>query len=153
MRARKSNRRSGRIVGILLGMLLAVPWTVWAATLNVYTAWPESLSLPIFKAYTAQTGVEINFMRLSTGELLARATAERNNPRADVMWGAPGDGFAGAKAAGILEPYKPPTWDKIPAPYKDPEGYYTGLSLNTLIFMTNAKFIKEKNLKPPTSWM
>ena len=62
-----------------------------AQTVNVYTAWPESLSQPIFKAYTAKTGVPINFIRLSTGELVARATAERNNPRADVIWGAPGD--------------------------------------------------------------
>ena len=63
----------------------------WAQTLNVYTAWPESLSQPIFKAYTAKSGVQVNFIRLSTGELVARATAEKNNPRADVIWGAPGE--------------------------------------------------------------
>lgn len=132
---------------------LLVSAHVWAAeTLNVYTAWPESLSLPIFKAYTAQTGVQINFIRLSTGELVARATAEKNNPRADVIWGAPGDGFAAAKAAGIIEPYKGPTWNKIPAEYKDPEGYYTAISKNTLLFMSNAKLLKEKGLEPPASW-
>jgi iron(III) transport system substrate-binding protein len=123
-----------------------------AQTLNVYTAWPESLSQPIFKAYTAKTGVQVNFIRLSTGELVARATAEKNSPRADVIWGAPGDGFAAAKAAGLLEPYKPPTWDRIPAELKDPEAHYIGVSKNTLLFMSNAKLLKEKNLKPPASW-
>jgi iron(III) transport system substrate-binding protein len=123
-----------------------------ADTINVYTAWPESLSQPIFKAYTAKTGVQINFLRLSTGELVARATAEKNNPRADVIWGAPGDGFAAAKAAGLLEPYKPPTWDRVPAELKDPEAYYIGVSKNTLLFMSNAKLLKEKGLKPPASW-
>jgi iron(III) transport system substrate-binding protein len=123
-----------------------------AQTINVYTAWPESLSQPIFKAYTAKTGVQINFIRLSTGELVARATAEKNNPRADVIWGAPGDGFAAAKAAGLLEPYKPPTWDRIPAEFKDPEALYIGVSKNTLLFMSNAKLLKEKGLKAPTSW-
>src|SRR3982074_2223868 len=93
-----------------------------AQTLNVYTAWPESLSQPIFKAYTAKTGVAINFIRLSTGELVARATAERGPPRADVIWGAPGDGFAAAKEAGIIEPYRPPTWDRIPPELKDRDG-------------------------------
>jgi iron(III) transport system substrate-binding protein len=124
-----------------------------AQTLNVYTAWPESLSQPIFKAYTAKTGVAINFIRLSTGELVARATAERNNPRADVIWGAPGDGFAAAKAAGLIEPYRPPTWERIPAELRDRDGYYTAVSKNTLVFMSNAKLLKEKNLKPPASWM
>jgi len=123
-----------------------------AETLNVYTAWPESLSQPIFKAYTARTGVQVNFIRLSTGELIARATAERNTPRADVIWGAPGDGFAAAKEAGIIEPYRPPTWDRIPAELKDREGYFTAVAKNTLVFMSNAKLLQEKGLKPPTSW-
>jgi len=133
--------------------VLLLPIPAWAAdTINVYTAWPESLSQPIFKAYTAKTGVPINFIRLSTGELVARATAEKNNPRADVIWGAPGDGFAAAKAAGIIEPYKAAGWGKIAPELKDPEGYYTAVSRNTLIFMSNAKLLKEKGLKPPTSW-
>jgi iron(III) transport system substrate-binding protein len=123
-----------------------------AQTLNVYTAWPESLSQPIFKAYTAKTGVQINFLRLSTGELVARATAEKNNPRADVIWGAPGDGFAAAKEAGIIEAYRPPSADKISLELKDRDGYYTAVSKNTLVFMSNAKLLKEKGLKPPTSW-
>src|SRR2546422_5420715 len=115
-----------------------------AQTVNVYTAWPESLSQPIFKAYTAKTGVTINFIRLSTGELVARATAEKNNPRADVIWGTPGDGFAAAKEAGLLEPYRAPTWDRIPAELKDREAYYTAIAKNTLVFMSNAKLLKEK---------
>ena len=143
-----------QVTALALLVLLAVTaGTASAQTLNVYTAWPESLSQPIFKAYTAKTGVAINFIRLSTGELVARATAERGNPRADVIWGAPGDGFAAAKEAGIIEPYRPPTWDRIPAELKDRDGYYTAVSKNTLLFMSNAKLLKEKNLKPPTSWM
>jgi iron(III) transport system substrate-binding protein len=132
-------------------LLLAAP--AWAAdTVNVYTAWPESLSQPIFQAYTAKTGVQVNFIRLSTGELVARATAERNNPRADVIWGAPGDGFAAAKAAGIIEPFRSANTAKVPAELRDPEAYYTAVARNTLLFMSNAKLLKEKGLKPPTSW-
>ena len=139
-------------LALLAALVLAVAAPAAAQTLNVYTAWPESLSQPIFKAYTAKTGVQVNFIRLSTGELVARATAEKNSPRADVIWGAPGDGFAAAKAAGLLEPYKPPTWDRVPAELKDPEAHYIGVSKNTLLFMSNAKLLKEKNLKPPASW-
>src|SRR5262245_62526602 len=140
-------------VGVALLLVTGLAGPAAAETINVYTAWPESLSQPIFKAYTAKTGVQVNFIRLSTGELVARATAEKNNPRADVIWGAPGDGFAAAKEAGLLEPYRPPTWDRIPSELKDRDAYYTAVAKNTLIFMSNAKLLKEKNLKPPTSWM
>src|SRR5438552_10443053 len=142
------------VIALALLVLLSVTAGLASAqTLNVYTAWPESLSQPIFKAYTAKTGVPINFIRLSTGELVARATAERNNPRADVIWGAPGDGFAAAKEAGLIEPYRPPTWERIPAELRDRDGYYTAVAKNTLVFMSNAKLLKEKNLKPPVSWL
>src|SRR5947208_9151445 len=135
---------------LLLVLVFAGPGL--AQTVNVYTAWPESLSQPIFKAYTAKTGVQINFLRLSTGELVARATAEKNNPRADVIWGAPGDGFAAAKEAGIIEPYKTANIDKIPAELKDKDGFFAAVSKNTLIFMSNTKLLKEKGLKAPASW-
>src|SRR5437667_11555702 len=136
------NWRVTAYVSLLLVAGLALPAP--GQTLNVYTAWPESLSQPIFRAYTAKTGVPINFIRLSTGELVARATAEKNNPPADVIGGAPGDGFAAAKEAGIIEPYRAPTWSQIPAEPKDKDGYYTALSKNPPGVMPNAKLLKEK---------
>ena len=74
-RARIRTLAIGSSAALLL-VVLTVP--ALAQTVNVYTAWPESLSQPIFKAYTAKTGVQINFIRLSTGELVARATAEKD---------------------------------------------------------------------------
>src|SRR5499426_481178 len=131
-------------VGVALLLITGFAGGAAAETINVYTAWPESLSQPIFKAFTAKTGINVNFIRLSTGELVARATAEKNNPRADVIWGAPGDGFAAAKEAGILEPYRPPTWDRLAAELKDRDAAYTAVAKNTLVFMSNAKLLKEK---------
>ena len=146
------DRFRAALAAALLVLLAGALPALAADVVNVYTAWPESLSQPIFKAFTAKTGINVNFIRLSTGELVARATAEKNNPRADVIWGAPGDGFAAAKAAGILEPYKPAGASKLAPELRDPEGYYHSVSKNTLLFMSNAKLLKEKTLKPPTSW-
>ncbi len=86
---------------LALTFLLLLPMAANAAdTINVYTAWPESLSQPIFKAYTAKTGVQINFLRLSTGELVARATAEKGNPRADVYLGRARRRLRGGEGSG-----------------------------------------------------
>ncbi len=120
--------------------------------LRVYTAWPEPFSAPLFKAFTKQTGIEIQFVRQSAGELLARLQAERSNPQADVMFGGPADTFHAAKNAGLLEPYKGPGWAATPDIYKDPQGFYTGFARLTIVFMTNAAFLKEKKLSAPTSW-
>jgi spermidine/putrescine-binding protein len=51
-------------VGVALLLVAGLAGPATAETLNVYTAWPESLSQPIFKAYTAKTGVQVNFIRL-----------------------------------------------------------------------------------------
>src|SRR5256712_4249994 len=64
----------------VLLLLTGLAGPALAQTLHVYTAWPESLSQPIFKAYTAKTGVTINFIRLSTGEL-GRARRRRRTTR------------------------------------------------------------------------
>ncbi|MCC6193496.1 MAG: ABC transporter substrate-binding protein [Burkholderiales bacterium] len=143
---------AGRLRHALVLAAAMAASAVGAQTLNVYTAWPESLAQPLFDGFTQQTGIKIDFIRMSSGEMLTRATAERNNPRADVMFGGPGDTYAAAKEAGILEPYKPASWDKIPDHFKDKDGYYVGFAANLLVFMTNNAFLKEKGLKPPTSW-
>ena len=50
-------------IALVLTLVLAGP--ALAQTLNVYTAWPESLSQPIFKAYTAKTDRELPVLRLT----------------------------------------------------------------------------------------
>ena len=63
----------------------------------------------------------------------------------------PGTFYEGEGRAGI-----PPGFESgwlIPPELKDTEGYYTAVSKNTLVFMSNSKLLKEKHLKAPTSWM
>ncbi|MCC7183118.1 MAG: ABC transporter substrate-binding protein, partial [Rhodocyclaceae bacterium] len=120
--------------------------------LRVYTAWPEQFSTPLFNAFTQQTGIEVQFVRQSAGELLARLRAEKANPQVDLMFGGPADTFHAAKNAGLLEPYKGAGWAAIPDAYKDPDGYYTGFARLTIVFMTNAAFLKDKKLSAPASW-
>jgi len=143
------------VIGVAGAVLISAAVTLSAQAqekLRVYTAWPEPFSAPLFKAFTQQTGVEIQFVRQSAGELLARLTAERNNPQVDIMFGGPADTFNAAKKAGLLEPYKGPGWQSTPNEYKDADGAYTGFSRLTMVFMTNAKFLKEHNKAAPASW-
>ncbi|MGQ0675158.1 MAG: extracellular solute-binding protein, partial [Rhodospirillales bacterium] len=49
-------------------------------------------------------------------------------------------------------PYKPPAFGVLPARFKHPDGYWVALADDPLVFMSNNKFLKENNLKPPASW-
>jgi len=43
-------------------------------------------STDVAKAFTAKTGIPVNVTALSTGPLLAKITAEKNNPQWGVYW-------------------------------------------------------------------
>lgn len=150
----RCSRRGLAVLGAAaaLSSVIASTQAAAAETLRVYTSWPESFSTPIFNEFTRKTGIEIQFLRQSAGELLARLRAERDNPQADVFFSGPTDTYIAAKNAGLLEPYKGAAWDKIPDRYKDRDGYYAGFCRLTMVFMTNAAFLKERKLEAPTSW-
>jgi iron(III) transport system substrate-binding protein len=121
-------------------------------TLNVYSIWPENWARPMFEEFEKATGVKVNFVRFSSGEALARVIAEKNNPRVDVLFGGPVETFAAGINEGLFEPYKPPSFAKLPARMKQADGQWVAIADDPLVFMTNDKFLKEKNLKPPASW-
>lgn len=123
-----------------------------AETLNVYSIWPEPYAKPMFKAFTEQTGIQINFLRFSSGEALARIIAEKNNPKIDVLFGGPVETFAAGVENGVFDVYRPPAAKDLPARFKSPEGYWTAIADDPLVFMMNNKFLKDNNLKVPMSW-
>lgn len=57
-----------------------------------------------------------------------------------------------AKKEGLLEAYKSPNAEKIPAHFKDPDGYWTGVYQGYLGFILDKRYFEEHHLTPPTSW-
>jgi iron(III) transport system substrate-binding protein len=141
-----------RLVAIAALWLAALGTAQAADPLNVYTIWPENYARPMFQEFEKQTGIKINFLRFSSGEALARVIAEKNNPRIDVLFGGPVETFAAGIKEGIFEPYKSPSFAKLPARFKQTDGQWTAIADDPLVFMTNAAFLKANNLKPPASW-
>ncbi len=131
--------------------LLALPAGA-ADTVNAYSIWPENWARPMFQEFEKATGIKVNFVRFSSGEALARVIAEKNNPRVDVLFGGPVETHAAGIKEGIFEPYKPPAYSVLPARFKHAEGQWVAIADDPLVFMSNTKFLKEHNLKPPASW-
>lgn len=141
-----------RSIIVLLVGLMAVSALAAQGTLNVYTIMPEKYATQVFAAFTADTGIKVNFVRLSSGEALARIVAEKKNPQVDCLWGGPADTYEAAVLEGVFEQYKPKEADQIPAQFKSAQSYWLGIGVIPLVFMSNAKFLKEKGLNPPASW-
>ena len=143
---------------VLVTVLLAAtvvghcPAVSAADTVNAYSIWPENWARPMFEEFEKATGVKVNFVRFSSGEALARVIAEKSNPRVDVLFGGPVETHAAGIKEGIFEPYKPPAFARLPARFRHPDGQWVAIADDPLVFMSNAKFLKDSNLSPPASW-
>ena len=76
--------------------------------LTVYTAIENEQLEPFKKAFEADNPtIEIAWVRDSTGVMTAKLIAEKDNPRADVMWGLAASSIGLMAAMGMIEPYTP----------------------------------------------
>ena len=123
-----------------------------AQDLNAYSIWPENWARPMLAEFTKASGIKVNFLRFSSGEALARVIAEKNNPKIDVLFGGPVETFAAGIKEGVFDPYKPPSFDKLPARFKHKDGQWVAIADDPLVFMTNTKFLADNKLKAPASW-
>lgn len=106
----------------------------------------------VFAEFTKDTGVKVEYLDMSSGEVIARVRAEGGKPAADVWFGGGIDAFLAAKDEGFIQPYLSPETEHIPAMYFDPEGYWAGFDKVITGFIVNTDVLKEKGLTAPATW-
>ncbi|EAX48374.1 extracellular solute-binding protein, family 1 [Thermosinus carboxydivorans Nor1] len=153
----KTWKKVTAILVIVLMVALAAgcgskPQSAQPQKLIIYYGLMEDHMVKAVQQFEKETGIKVEAVRMSSGEILGRIKAEKNNPKASVWFGGPADGFIQAKEDGLLEKYVSPSAAKIPAKYKDPEGYWTGIYVGYLGFVSNQKLLAEKGLPVPQSW-
>ncbi len=89
--------------------------------LTVYTAFPEGEVTYYFNEFEQDTGIKVNALRLSAGEMLTRVAAEKDNPQASLMFGGSTDNYIAASNQGLLEAYQSPELSNTPENYLDPD--------------------------------
>lgn len=120
--------------------------------LTLYCGLMEDHMVKAIQEFEKDTGIKVEAVRMSSGEILGRIKAEKNNPKASVWFGGPADGFIQAKQDGMLEKYVSPNAAAIPSQFKDTEGYWTGIYVGYLGFVSNQKLLAEKGVSAPKSW-
>ncbi len=156
-----------RSLAILMVLLLLVPALFAQGTpeaapqaapvtgtgsVNAYTTLEEPLAAKLFQLFEAETGIKVNFVRLSGGEAVARLEAEASNPQASIWVGGVGLDHITAKSKKLTTPYVSRYATKTPSHFRDPDNYYIGLYVGPLTFVTNLDRAKELGLDVPRSW-
>jgi iron(III) transport system substrate-binding protein len=118
----------------------------------VYTALTEGELPTYFSEFQKDTGIKVEYVRLSAGELLTRVTAEKNNPQASVWFGGSYDNFIAAIKADVLDKYQSPELKNIPKVYWDSNGIANPFYVGAICFACNKDWFKKKGLAYPTSW-
>ncbi|WP_411337465.1 extracellular solute-binding protein [Ruminococcus gauvreauii] len=125
--------------------------------LTVYTASTEA-ELPLyFVPFELETGIKVNYVRMSQGEMMTRIQAEAGNPQASIVMGHTDDAYVTLMEAGLLESYQSPELENIPDDFKLKDAnvdascwnpYFCslyGIACNTEVFEAN-------HLEYPDTW-
>jgi iron(III) transport system substrate-binding protein len=138
------------IIGLLWLLIGTSAFSAEQQSLTVVVAYDGKGE--IFTEFHKKTGIQIEFLNMSSSEVLARASSEDGKPLADLWFGGEADGFIKAAEKGLLEAYRSPEAETIPSQYKDADGNWTGVSLVLAGFLVNTDVLTENNLAVPETW-
>lgn len=131
------------------------PVVALAEELLVYTA-IEAEDLEKYKNTfnKAHPDIEIKFVRDSTGIVTAKLLAEKDNPRADVVWGLAATSLLVLDGEGMLLPYSPKGVDKLDPRFvgKGNPPVWTGMDAWVASICYNTIEAEKYNLPKPSSW-
>jgi len=120
--------------------------------LHLYTAFDTEEAKYYIDAFEKETGIDVEWVRMSSGEVLARIEAEAANPQASMWHAGSNTSHINAASKGLLEPYKPNTDFELIDILHAEDWSWTGFYTGAIGFVSNVNFLKEHNVEAPTSW-
>ncbi|KGX94021.1 phosphonate ABC transporter substrate-binding protein [Pontibacillus halophilus JSM 076056 = DSM 19796] len=124
--------------------------------ITVYTAVEDDMIEPYLSSFKEKyPDITVNIVRDSTGVITSKLLAEKDNPKADVVWGLAATSLLVADQEGMLEAYAPEGIERIADQYKDTtneqphwvgiDAWLTGIAVNTVE-------LEEKGLEIPRTY-
>src|SRR5512136_3456665 len=146
------NKWIGVVIGLWVFMFL-LPGAFAKESVTVYTSL-ETDEIVKYQDVARKDlpDLEINIIRLSTGDLGARMLAEKSNPQADVIWGWAVTNMEQFIPQGMLDPYKAKGVEKLDKRFAHSKDFYAGIDMYIAAFCVNTKVLKEKGLPMPKGW-
>jgi iron(III) transport system substrate-binding protein len=139
----------------LAAVLAATPVLAQKTKITLYTALENDQLGPFKQAIEAAVPeADVVWVRDSTGVITARFLAEKDNPRADMVFGLAVTSLILFEKAGLLETYEPKGVDKLRPTFRDatPPYTWTGMDAFVSVVCFNTAEAAKGNVKPPVSW-
>ncbi len=122
-------------------------------TLTVYGSCEEAYLSAACQKFESMYGIQVDYQRLSTGEVFTKIQEEAGNPSGDVWFGGTTDPYNEAVTAGLLEAYKAENASHLlGAQYQDKDGYWYGIYKGILGFMVNTEELTRLGIAAPEDW-
>ncbi|MBW1963190.1 MAG: extracellular solute-binding protein [Deltaproteobacteria bacterium] len=126
----------------------------------IYKELSESLTKGFKKYYKKSYGKEVDITFIRPGGwpvCLDKVRAWGGKPDADIFLGAGAPAHEVLKKEGLIVPYRPKDWDKVPAQWhgmkvKDKGDYWTCFAPWIVTNLYNEKVLKKLRLPPPKTW-
>ena len=115
--------------------------------ITVYSSRKEHLIQPLFEQFTNQTGIEVNYLTGSGGDLIERLKLEGENTPADMFMTVDAGDLWYAGTQGIFQPViTERIKSNIPSHLRDPNGLWTGLSVRARTIVYSTDRVKSSDL-------
>lgn len=113
----------------------------------VYTSRKEHLVKPFFEQFTAETGIDIQYITDSEAALISRLKAEGERTPADVLITVDAGNLWLATQEDVLQPIESPVLEaSIPESLQDPENHWFGLTVRARTIVYSTERVKPEEL-------
>ncbi|HEV3106380.1 MAG TPA: 2-aminoethylphosphonate ABC transporter substrate-binding protein [Trinickia sp.] len=150
MTMKHSHRASAGIARTLAALTAAVLFEGLAIPAHaadavvLYTAdGLENLYKDVLPAFEKKEGVKVNIVTAGSGEVVNRATIEKDSPKADVIVTLP-PFIQQADQSGLLQPYASVNYKNVPAIAKASNGAWATFVNNYFSFAINPQVVKNQ---------
>lgn len=123
--------------------------------LTVYTGLEEEQITAYMKSFQHRhPDIQLNIVRDSTGIITAKLLAEKENPKADVVWGVAASSLALLDQEGMFTGYSPKGVDRVSGRFKDNRDspHWVGIDVYETAVVVNKKELAKRNLPIPRSY-
>ncbi len=118
-------------------------------TVVIYSTHPEKLLTEVADDFTAETGIEVQFINLK-GELADRVRSEMGNPQADIMYGGDTSVYMQLADEGAFTATDPSWAGDLKSDFKATDGNWYGTIQTPVMMFYNTDLMSAADA--PTDW-
>lgn len=153
--ARSLSRWFRRVTLAVLAPMLLVSCSGGEPDVVIYCSLDKVFSESFLAQFEKDTGLNVraryDVEAVKTVGLVNTLMEERSNPRCDVFWNNELANTVKLAEAGLLDEYRSPAAETIPAGFRDEGGRWTGFAARARILIVNTELVPEGEM-PTSMW-